>query len=106
MINADQQITPHQIFSSTLVIEDPLNPQNNIGKSTFNFDKIRTAFSNAHDQIEELLRDFIDQADDEVAENTEIGSGVVWKKKLDILSKILALPSSTTPASEDDRNCI
>jgi hypothetical protein len=53
-----------------------------------------------------LLRDFIDQADDEIAENTEIGSGVVWKKKLDILSKILALPSSTTPASEDDRNCI
>ena len=100
MINADQQITPHQIFSSTLVIEDPLNPANNIGKSTFNFDKIRTAFSNAHDQIDEMLREFIDQAEDEMGEgNTE--NGVEKKKKLDILSKILAMPSSTLASEEE-----
>jgi len=49
-----------------------------------------------------MLRDFIDQAEDEVGEgNTE--NGVVWKKKLDILSKILAMPSST-PASEEDQS--
>lgn len=106
MINADQQIVPNQIFSSTLVIEDPLNPTNNIGKSTFNFDKIRTAFSNAHDQIEEMLRDFIDQAENEVCEGTtENGSGVVWKKKLDILSKILEFPSSAS-TSDDNQSYV
>jgi DNA polymerase sigma len=87
-----------------LVIEDPLNPTNNIGKSTFNFDKIRTAFSNAHDQIEEMLREFIEQADEDEVKTEGNGSaenGVVWKKKLDILSKILALPSSTTAAEEE-----
>ena len=38
LITADQLIITHQNFSSVLIIQDPLNPQNNIGKSTFNFD--------------------------------------------------------------------
>jgi len=37
------------------VIQDPNNPANNIGKSTFNFEAIRAAFSRAHDQIEALI---------------------------------------------------
>ena len=40
---------------STLVIQDPNNPGNNIGKSTFNFEAIRAAFSRAHDQMEAFM---------------------------------------------------
>lgn len=45
MINEQQQIVAHMNFSSILMIQDPLNPHNNIGKSTFNFDTIRSEFS-------------------------------------------------------------
>jgi DNA polymerase sigma len=52
MINSDQQIVLHQSYSSVLIIQDPLNPQNNIGKSTFNFDMIRAEFARAHEAID------------------------------------------------------
>ena len=47
-----------------------------------------------------MLREFIDQAEDEVGEgNTE--SGVERMMKLEILSKILAMPSSTLASEEE-----
>jgi hypothetical protein len=51
-----------------------------------------------------MLREFIDQAEDEMGEG-KTESGVERKKKLDILSKILAMPSSTL-ASEEEQSYI
>ncbi|TNV74895.1 hypothetical protein FGO68_gene8183 [Halteria grandinella] len=94
IINEQQQIVPEINYSSILVIRDPLNPMNNIGKSTFNFDNIRAEFARAHDEIERHLQEFIQNssAAEEQATSEEAKAGkssVVWKKRLDILSKIL-----------------
>ncbi len=56
---------------------------------------IRAAFSQAHDQIDEMLREFLSMAhisEDEESSSLEANGGSVWKKKLDILSKILTVP--------------
>ena len=37
-INENMMIVPQFAYTSTLTILDPLNPSNNIGKSTYNFD--------------------------------------------------------------------
>lgn len=94
------------------MIKDPLNSMNNIGKSTFNFDNIRAEFSRAHDEIERHLQDFIqssaaaqlvetgssEQNSEEAKQKT--GTQVVWKKRLDILSKILTPLHSQLQAAE------
>jgi DNA polymerase sigma len=59
MVNEQQQIVPHMNFSSILIIQDPLNPSNNIGKSTFNFDTIRHRFAEAFETLHSHLQDFV-----------------------------------------------
>jgi DNA polymerase sigma len=59
IISEQQQIVHEINYSSILVIRDPLNPLNNIGKSTFNFENIRAEFVKAHDEIERHLQEFI-----------------------------------------------
>ena len=59
LITADQLIITHQNFSSVLIIQDPLNPHNNIGKSTFNFDAIKAEFGRAHDIIAEIMDNYL-----------------------------------------------
>ena len=63
------------------MIIDPLNPTNNIGKSTYNFEMIQKEFAKAYAQILKLFNDF--QTD------KPCGGQVMWKKKLNILNKVL-----------------
>ncbi len=71
MINDQQYIVTHVNYSSILIIQDPLNPLNNIGKSTFNFDTIRAQFSHAFDEIEGILGEFMLDNTTTVGENNE-----------------------------------
>jgi len=64
LINSDQMIITHQNFSSVLIIQDPLNPQNNIGKSTFNFDAIKAEFGRAHDIIAQIMDQYLQEESD------------------------------------------
>lgn len=63
IINEYGQILNQINFSSILVILDPLNPSNNIGKSTFNFESIKREFSIAYDRLMEAQTSFKDQLD-------------------------------------------
>ena len=65
MINEYQHImTPNFLsFSSVLIIVDPLNVNNNIGKSTYNFDQIRNEFTKAYDKILTMHKDYVDNKD-------------------------------------------
>lgn len=42
----------------SLTIIDPLNPDNNIGKSTFNFMAIKDTFAAAHDRMLLVMNTF------------------------------------------------
>ena len=57
-------IITHQNFSSVLIIQDPLNPQNNIGKSTFNFDAIKAEFGRANDIIAQIMDQYLQEESD------------------------------------------
>ena len=70
MITEQQQVMPNVNYSSILIIKDPLNQMNNIGKSTFNFDTIRQEFAAAHDKLTDALREFL-EADDNNVEGEE-----------------------------------
>lgn len=49
---------PHPHASDPVVIEDPLNVINNVGRSSYNFVAVQRLFSRAHDQLrDELLVD-------------------------------------------------
>jgi hypothetical protein len=43
------------VKTAGLVILDPLNRENNLGRTTFNFEDIRAAFSFAYDSIREKV---------------------------------------------------
>ena len=51
IINEHMTIFQQYNFSASLTILDPLNPSNNIGKSTYNFDQIKLKFSDAYDKL-------------------------------------------------------
>ena len=61
MINEQISVVPHLNFSSILIVLDPLNPANNIGKSTFNFDNIRQEFAKAYETIISHYKEFTDK---------------------------------------------
>lgn len=113
----------HMNYSSLLIIQDPLNPLNNIGKSTFNFDTIKQEFSRAHDKIVDSLIEYktaaiaVAESTPEnnsgiLSENEEAPQKIVWKKKLDVLSKIIAVEypfssnqqQSSSERQQDDQN--
>ena len=64
--------------SSTLVILDPLNPANNIGKSTYNIEYIKAQFALAYDRLILLQNEFI--------QNEE------KRKDMNILQEVLQIP--------------
>jgi len=74
-------------FSSVLIIRDPLNINNNIGKSTYNFDQIRNEFSKAYDKILELHKEFIENRD--IVDYIENEIEEFKSQKLSILNKVL-----------------
>ena len=107
LINSDQMIITHQNFSSVLIIQDPLNPQNNIGKSTFNFDSIKSEFGRAHDIFAEIMDQYLQEEGDlpgtkeeeKVDEESEEDLADACNRKetkLDILAKMLKLSDTGT----------
>lgn len=95
MINDQQYFEPHMNLQSLLIILDPLNRSNNIGKSTFNFDTIRFEFAKSHDSIYHMLQEFTtnriedDHQEEEKKSTSKSPSKGVYKRKLNILSKII-----------------
>lgn len=77
MVNEQQQVVPHMNFASILIIQDPLNPANNIGKSTFNFDAIRLQFALAYEGLHTHLQEFV-QASLEEPEQEDKSQKVVY----------------------------
>jgi hypothetical protein len=99
MINDQQYFEPHLNLQSLLIILDPLNRSNNIGKSTFNFDSIRFEFAKGHDNVYHMLQEFTSSRseDDHQETSTSKQSKNVYKRKLNILSKIIEV-------SDDNKN--
>ncbi|CDW83969.1 UNKNOWN [Stylonychia lemnae] len=89
MINEYQQIVPLPFltFSSVLIILDPLNTNNNIGKSTYNFDQIRNEFTSAYEKILTMHKEFIENKDGLESIESEIEE--FKSQKLSILNKVL-----------------
>lgn len=65
---------------------------NNIGKSTYNFDKIRQVFATAHDKISDSFNKFINGTEEDEPYS-----------KLSILSKILYENSSNNNEEDGEK---
>lgn len=61
---------------------------------------IRNSFSLAHDHIDEMLKEYQSYKDEDKNENGVSVEAPAKKTKLDILSKILAMPE--TPLQNED----
>lgn len=72
IINEYQQIIHQFNFSYALIIVDPLNLENNIGKSSYNFDQIRNEFVNAHDKILSEFNLFIESSEEKKEEGLKL----------------------------------
>lgn len=63
------------------MIIDPLNPSNNIGKSSYNFDQIRHEFGQAYDAIIKLYNEFVNDGIEQIANQGEFGKPQGKKNK-------------------------
>ena len=87
IINEYCEIINQINFSSILVILDPLNPTNNIGKSTFNFESIKREFSSAYDKLMDSMNSFTENCDQQDSVSDAHTSDLTLK--LNLLSKLI-----------------